>query len=365
MYGGGPFASSVSTRSVLPSSRAQASVSRVEDLVGRGLAHHLPDADVGAVQLGVLLHGEDAEGGAPGLADQVDLLLVEPVAQVVGDRDRVGDGPVQGHRVGWVELVVGLPGAPLVEGDDHEVVLECLAVAPHRAELAAAGSAGQEQQHRVLGAAPADHQREVMPADLHPGQLRDAAGDRLAVRVDDRVGGRRASDETSQGHERQPAGKPATARRKPTPTECSARCARPFGGRPAPRQGRTQSGSQHHRQQRQQPVDAAADRERHDPVGACPGGCRPPSVPRRRAGPARRPATKVTGATSIAHRVRTGARRPPDQQSKTYRGQGLERTRRPTGRPLRGKLAVGRRHRDDENPRDPSVSEQPFKERLE
>lgn len=76
-----------------------------------------------------------------------------------------------------VELVVDFP---LVKRGDHEVVLERLAVATRRAQLAAARPAGQEHEHRVLRAAPADHQGKVMPTDFRPSQLAYSA---RAVRI--------------------------------------------------------------------------------------------------------------------------------------------------------------------------------------
>ena len=75
----------------------------VEDLVGLAGVDHLAGADVGAVQLRVLLDGEDPEDGAPGLAEEVDLVLAEPVAQVVGDLDGVADRLLEGQRRGGVE----------------------------------------------------------------------------------------------------------------------------------------------------------------------------------------------------------------------------------------------------------------------
>ena len=56
-------------------------------------------------QRGLLLGGEDAEGAAPGLADQVDALLAEALTEVVGHVDDVGDGTVECERRRGLELV--------------------------------------------------------------------------------------------------------------------------------------------------------------------------------------------------------------------------------------------------------------------
>ena len=193
-YGGGPLLVSVVHQAVVAGAPRPRQGVPVGDPVGGAGADHLPGADDRVEQLGPLLGGEDAEDGAPGLSEQVHLVLAEPLAQVLRDGDRVGDGAVQGECRGGVELVVGASGAALVEGDDGEVLLEGLSVVPHRPELGAAGSTGEEEQHRVLGALTADHHGQVVAVDVDPDELGDAPGERLAVGGKDRRGAGRAGD---------------------------------------------------------------------------------------------------------------------------------------------------------------------------
>ena len=238
----------------------------VEDAVGLALADHLAGADERPVQLGAFLHGEHAERGAPRLAEQVDLVLVEAVAQVVGDGDRVVDVAVEGDRVGRVELVVRRAGAALVPGDDGDVFFELGQVAAHGAELAATGAAGEEQQHRVVDAVPADHQREVVAVDVDGGQLGDrcpatsspsastigsvrAGRARPTVRGEPERGDarRRRCVRTMRGHRSLSVGAPGSMR---------------SGG------AGTDGRAERHRHQRQQGVEAAAGDEGEHAVAA-------------------------------------------------------------------------------------------------
>ena len=52
----------------------------VEDAVGLARGDHLADADVGAVQLRVLLGSQDAEDGAVRLAQEIDLVRLSRVS---------------------------------------------------------------------------------------------------------------------------------------------------------------------------------------------------------------------------------------------------------------------------------------------
>ena len=336
----------------------------VEDPVGLGRADHLPDADERAEQLRFALRGEDAEERSPGLPEEVDLVLVEAVDQVLRDVDDVVDGGLGRQRGGRVELVVGLARAPLVQGDDHEVVLEGLTVHAHGTQLTSSRPAGEEEEHRVVGAAAANHEGQVVTVDLHTGQLRNAAGDAATIAVDDRVrgGGAGHDHDDHQQRERCEAGRGPSNRH---PRRVQRPGAPPFRGPPATCPGRPESRAEDHREEREEAVDPAAHDEGHDPV-------RRVEVDRvdGRAGDIE--AAELEGEREGGRSDQHGPASPrheagghADEQTQTQRGQGLERTQRPTGRPLRGKLSIGRRHRDDENPRDPPVSEQPFQERLE
>ena len=72
----------------------------VDAQVGLVRVDHLAAADPGVVELGVLLDGEDADDAAAGLAEEVDLALVEALAQVVGERDRVRHRLLGGQLLG-------------------------------------------------------------------------------------------------------------------------------------------------------------------------------------------------------------------------------------------------------------------------
>ena len=237
----------------------------VEAAVGLALADHLPDADEGLVQLGAPLDGQHAQGRAPGLPHQVDLVLAEAVAEVVRQLERVPDGAVQRERRGRIEGVVGLAGPPLVEGDDDEILLEDLQVPAHGAEFAAARSAREEEQHGALGAVAADHQRQVVAAELDTRELGDAAGERLAVGTENRVGGRRASDRDGErderdGDQRRHGTSGVERRARPAVTGRHAADATGVAG--------AEGGTEGHRHQREHAVGAAADRQGDQPVGA-------------------------------------------------------------------------------------------------
>ena len=217
-------------------------------------------------QVRFALRGEDTEERPPGLSEEVDLVLVEAVGQVSGDGDDVVDGCIGRQCGGWIELVVGLARAALVQGDDHEVVLEGPAVHPHRTQLASARPTGEEEEHRVVDAAAAHHESQVAPVDLHTSHLGNTAGDAAAVAVDDGVGGGGAGhdDDHRQQGERCEAGRRASnddtrrVQRPGTP---------PFCGPPAPCLGHPESRAEDEREEREEAVDPAAHDEGHDPVG--------------------------------------------------------------------------------------------------
>ena len=176
------------------------------------------------------------------------------------------NGPLEGQRRGGIQAVVGLAGAALVPGDHDEVLLERLAVAAHRSQLGAAGTAGEEQQDRVVGAGAADHHRLVVAADGDPDQLGDTARHRGARVGEDGVGAGRSDDpggQRQQGH-RGDRGDDAAGDQpdsRPTVGALSAFVA-------ASREAGTQGGAEDHRQQRQDRVQAAAEDEREDAEAA-------------------------------------------------------------------------------------------------
>ena len=238
---------------------------RVGVVVGVGceLADHLAGADVCRVQLGSFLHGEHAEGGAPGLAQQVDLVLIEPVAQVVRDHDRVVDRAVEGEGVGGVELVVGLPRAALVPGDDREVLFELGEVSAHGAELGAAGAAGEEQQHGIVDAVAPDHEVQVVSVDVDGAEFGDAAGDLVAVGVDDRGGGRRPDQQRHEDDEADPGDRGGASACIEAPRVSGLGGTVGRRGEPSSGAG-AEHGAEREREQRDQGVEAAAGDERDE-----------------------------------------------------------------------------------------------------
>ena len=133
-------------------------------------------------------------------------------------------------------------------------------MAAHGAEFRAAGAAGQEQQHRVVGARAADHQAEVVAVDLHVGELGDASGQRLTVRTEDRRGAPGTTDSHREHREQHDRGDDAHARR-------SLRCAGP-GCRPTPGGAQPEPHAEEHRHHDHQRHQAASGDERDQAVEA-------------------------------------------------------------------------------------------------
>ena len=199
---------------------------------------------------------------------------------------------------------------------------------------------------RGCRAAPADHQREVMPADLDPGQLGDAAGQRLAVRVDDRVGGRRAGDEAQPAPTSTESERHGRRRGAPQPADREApRVARPGRrrARAAPRAAPSTIGTRPRARGRR------GRRERHDAVGAArwmPSTVGPVTPSRASS------KTDDEGDWSHQHRppgsgkgdrrrTRRGARRHR-RQSLHIRGHGPAGVHQPAIRPLAAATAAAR-----------------------
>ena len=242
----------------------------VEDAVGRQLAHHLSDADERRVLLRRLLHGEHPQRAAPRLAGEVDGVLPEPVAEVVGDVERVGDDAVERERRGRVERRVRVSGAPLIPRRDRDVLFELRQVAPHRPELGPAGTAGEEQQHRVVDAVPADHDRLVVAVHVDLDEFGHAALQFVAVGSRDRIGAGRSRQPGGQ-HDQPDAGQPGHGPSRPAADRAST------GGVVAPVSQRTgdtgaDGGTEQHRQQRHEAVDDPTDHEGEDAVGGERGG---------------------------------------------------------------------------------------------
>jgi hypothetical protein len=100
----------------------------------------------------------DGDQTSPGVAEQEDLLLVKALPQIVGDRERVRDELLDGHRLGRDGRVVGQRSPPLIPPDDGEEVLQVGRVLLGQEVVRHARSAVNPQQHGVvLAPAANDH----------------------------------------------------------------------------------------------------------------------------------------------------------------------------------------------------------------
>lgn len=91
------------------------------------------------------------DDGAPGTAHQIDLLLLEADAQIVNNLKGVADHLVHRQGRGRFQGLVGLAGASLVPGRDHESLLEVVAGVAHATDAGASRPAFEEQQDWGLG----------------------------------------------------------------------------------------------------------------------------------------------------------------------------------------------------------------------
>jgi hypothetical protein len=91
----------------------------------------------------------------------------------------------------------------LIPRRDHEVLFEGGAEQPHRADFGTSRPTGHEQQDRGVDVGAADHDRLVVTADRHLGELGHRGRVRVAVGRQDRVGARRPGDQHRQGDYRE------------------------------------------------------------------------------------------------------------------------------------------------------------------
>jgi hypothetical protein len=199
--------------------------------------------DQRVVEVGAPLRGQGGGDRAPRLARDEDALLAEAAAQVLRHLDRVGDHPFQRQRRGGIERRVRAARPPLVPGDDHEPLLEP-GVEPHRADVGAAGPAGEVEEHRQVGAAAADHEGLRVAADRGGRELGDAAGEHAAVAAEDRRrrggpgdGDADRGEDERDGARRDPApgaqGTGDGGRRTSVRSSARRRCRAAWGARPA------------------------------------------------------------------------------------------------------------------------------------
>ena len=151
---------------------------------------------------------------------------------------------------------VGLAVAALVEIDEHEVIRPTRAQNPGERQVRLARPPGEVEEDRLVGAGATDHDRLVGPAQPDAGKLRDAARDGGAARIGNGRRGRRPGDEDHQCH-----------RHGADEDGADRRASRGSGGaRQSAAKPPSEQDAGRHREQQQDPIHAARDHERDDPV---------------------------------------------------------------------------------------------------
>ena len=119
------------------------------------------------------------------MVHQVDFLLIEASTQQVGQFDEVCNVLVNGQRRFRVQRRVGLAAAALLPDDDHEMLLQFAVEAQDACRFAGAGTAGEEEQDRLVYILSADDEPLIHAAEFDLLQRGDAAGQGLPVRAGD------------------------------------------------------------------------------------------------------------------------------------------------------------------------------------
>jgi hypothetical protein len=158
----------------------------------------------------------------------------EASREVLAHLDRVRHHLLQRQRRCGIEGGVRLAAASLVPGRHHEVLLQA-GVEPHGADVRAARSAREVQQHRQRGAAPTDHDRLRLPADHGGRELRDAARHDVAVGTQDGCGRGRPRDHHADGGDTTASADAAIQPPAPSGGETGRRAVAPRRGRSVPR----------------------------------------------------------------------------------------------------------------------------------
>jgi hypothetical protein len=161
------------------------------------------------VQLWRARRGQDAEEAAAGVPHEVDLVVPESVAKVMGDRERIGHDLVHRHRLRVDVGAVREPRAALVPPDHGEVVLQAGRVAFGEEELGQARPTVQEQEHRVRGVPTHDEHPLPHAVDVDEHLLRQAAAHGSSRRIDDacrlRPAPQQEEDHHGEGHDERSA----------------------------------------------------------------------------------------------------------------------------------------------------------------
>src|SRR3954469_14631668 len=162
---------------------------------------HLSAADPRVIQLGMLLDREDADDAAARLAEEVDLPFVEALAEVVRERNRVGNLLVRRELLRVISRIC-LADAALIPRDDDEVPRECAECRPRECEVALTGAARDAQEHGLVRTPGADLDPLVGAVDLDLLQGGDASGDCRTTRVADRRDARGLDEEPDERENR-------------------------------------------------------------------------------------------------------------------------------------------------------------------
>ncbi|MPN04720.1 hypothetical protein SDC9_151965 [bioreactor metagenome] len=128
----------------------------------------LADANIGGDLLRIFRTEQHAEKAAIGVPNHVDLLLMEPLAQIVHDEARVLNAGIHVHRLLCLRGGVALARATLVEADDGAFVRQRRLIHQYGMPVAGARTAMEKQHHgvRLLGSAHANVQQRAVDREF-------------------------------------------------------------------------------------------------------------------------------------------------------------------------------------------------------
>ena len=170
----------------------------VSQPLGMQLIRHLSDADVGMIQLRKPRRRLNAEKGAARTPQQVDLLLTETPAQVVGQLPGVGDQLLRGNGLRARAGVVRQAGPPLLPPYHGKILLQHYGIA--RGKEVIGHAPVQVKQHGIVPAFAPDKHPLLYPADLQEYLFGDAPREGLPVLI---LQGRRLPRTVKQQQQKQ------------------------------------------------------------------------------------------------------------------------------------------------------------------
>ena len=116
------------------------------------------------------------------ISHQIHFVFIELLAQIIDQRDPICDVSFR-CQCGAIYGVKGFAGSWLFPVDDHEVILQSAKSAAFSDQLAAAGSACQEEQDRLACVPAADRNPLFTSIQIHFLQCSDAARDGFPLRI--------------------------------------------------------------------------------------------------------------------------------------------------------------------------------------